>query len=800
VDKYSTYSGKSSSGHPYIHLVEPGTRHGLSETSGLEKTASGEHLPGVLELIESLTPQPDRLYLVNSALGAGEYVGFNLRGDWFTEAGLNHAPPGWDDIPVWDIDARRRAANTTEYVPRWGRLAWGYPTFYNAHRFRHHVNKDPERAYGYILGAFWDPRMRRIVLVSELLEGLCRKLGASHIYDRIKRNEFPDSSMGSKVPYDRCSICGNIARTPAQYCKHVQKPGVPPYGMRAILPDGRMCGVYNDYPRFFDDSFVFIGAERSAKVMSNLTDRVQGSREYTQRVYPFVPPMRKVASAPADLLPKQGTGPSHIFITGLPGSGKTTLGKKKAKELGLPLISLDGVAAKNKRWAGTADARRFIRRLDTPHVIEGTQLLGFRKEDLKGHQVHVLEEPKSVLVDRLVRRGWNDSSGKLHKGEGARARTEAFHDNLSSALIDFKKTAAQRVRDYTRKDGTRVKGSSPTPSAVSAPDMPSPPDYMLEERLARAQESIPLATPRERAALRYYVELRLAKEAIKKGTMGLGEFDMWNLLTRTMLRNEHGAIPEDMVYVKDMLDTKLKSLYGEKYASISKWGEMMKRIPAPAPHQLSIVREHSDRMPDIPTGILDAISESPGPMMRASARHGVILRPHEFQRVLLRKLNPPLADRFHRDGLVFPSRPLSMVGGPSYKPGLPLGNSLLDKVMSILGPILSGRSFAPRAVRIRITSVSPVSSMPRASRTEFQHPVLDKVADLYDEYRGGLLAHPPDWRYSPSGGRTSFVDLSQEEKVAEDSQELSNLLLGLAYWPAIQLGLDGSDEGQDAAL
>ena len=150
--------------------------------------------------------------------------------------------------------------------------------------------------------------------------------------------------------------------------------------------------------------------------------------------------------------------PQHVFITGLPGSGKTTLAKKKAKELGLPLISLDEVAAKNKRWAGTADARRFIRRLDTPHVIEGTQLLGFRKEDLKGHQVHVLEEPKSVLVDRLVRRGWNDSSGKLHKGEGARARTEAFHDDLSSALIDFKKTAAQKVRGYTRKDGTRVKG------------------------------------------------------------------------------------------------------------------------------------------------------------------------------------------------------------------------------------------------------------------------------------------------------------------------------------------------------
>ena len=132
--------------------------------------------------------------------------------------------------------------------------------------------------------------------------------------------------------------------------------------------------------------------------------------------------------------------PSHVLITGLPGSGKTTLAKRRAKELGLPLISLDGLAAKNSKWAGTRDARKFIRKLDTPHVIEGTQLLGFRKRDLRGHQVHILEEPKSVLVDRLVRRGWNDSSGTLHKGEDARARTEAFHDQLSSALQNFKRS------------------------------------------------------------------------------------------------------------------------------------------------------------------------------------------------------------------------------------------------------------------------------------------------------------------------------------------------------------------------
>lgn len=296
MEKRFSLQGKTAEGRPLIHLVDPGSRHGLGDMGGLEKTASGEHLPEVLELIESLEAQSDRLYLVNSALGAGEYVGFNLRGDWFTEAGLLHEPPGWANIPVWDIEARRRAAAQLESRPGWGRMAWGYPTFYNAHRFRHHANKDPNRAYGFILGAFWDPRMHRVILVSELERKRCANLGALGIYQRIQNGEFPDTSMGAKVPYDRCSICNHLAKSPRTYCEHVRKHATPPHGMRRILPDGRMCGVYNDYPRFFDDSFVFIGAERSAKVMANVTDQVgKGSHAYTSRVFSPGAVMGKVA-------------------------------------------------------------------------------------------------------------------------------------------------------------------------------------------------------------------------------------------------------------------------------------------------------------------------------------------------------------------------------------------------------------------------------------------------------------------------------------------------------------------------
>lgn len=285
MEKYFQLHGKTAEGRPLIHVVEPGTGYGLGESAGLEKVASGEHMPEVMELVHSIKAEPGRLYLVNSALGAGEWVGFNLRGDWFTERGLLHEPRGWRDIPVWDIDARRRAAATTEHAPPHGELAWGYPTFYNASRYQHHANKEPDKARGFILGAFYDHRMHRVVLVSELIRARCEQHGGVDVYDRIARGEFCDTSMGAKVPDDRCSICNNRARTPALYCQHVHASALPPYGMRAILPDGRMCGVYNDYPRFFDDSFVFIGAERSAKVMANVTARVRGNRAYGSQLY-----------------------------------------------------------------------------------------------------------------------------------------------------------------------------------------------------------------------------------------------------------------------------------------------------------------------------------------------------------------------------------------------------------------------------------------------------------------------------------------------------------------------------------
>lgn len=631
MEKYSLYPGKTTDGSPRIHLIEPGSTYGTSSTSGLEKTASGEHLPEVLELIESIKPQEGRLYLVNSALGAGEYVGFNLRGDWFTEQGLLHTPDHWAEIPVWDIDARRRAANWTEEAPGWGNLCWGFPTFYNAHRFRHHSNKDPNKAYGFILGAFWDPRMHRVILVSELIRENCARLGALDLYSRIERGEFPDTSMGAKVPYDRCAICGNVAKSPANYCEHVHKNARHPYGMRQILPDGRMCGVYNDYPRFFDDSFVFIGAERSAKTMSNFTSMVKGDRGYTQEIHPYVPPTRKIASAPTE---------------------------------------------REDQWSNIRNTAREISEVPADDSPQG-------------------------MFSRLL-------------------------------------------------SGVSLSGS-----------------------------------PQERMISRHLEDDRKAKARVVSGDMSPQEYNRWRSIELTLMDRAGVGRGEISSLEKRLKAEALsKALPNTKVATSTKWAEMLKRFPAPTPGQISIIRKHTDSMPDLPIRVLDRASDDPG-IIRALAKLGIILRPHEFQHVLLKNTHPEECREHSMGGRVFRPLPVDPLMSPRYTPFLP--HPPLGGVMELLGSLLRSRSFAPQAVRIRIIEATPVKEASAGGSIPTEDPLLDEVSRTYNEYRAGLVARPADWRYV-SLKKDSFGGLQEELKLADASQELSRQLLYLAYWPALFVG------------
>lgn len=279
--KLSTFLAESDHGYAAIPLFGPAD-------SVFEKTASATLLPEVLQYIANLKPKPGCQYVLVNAMGAGEYYGSNINGDHFEEAGLIHTPPGWTGVPLVD---RALGKDWT----------YGFPTFYNAYPYAHHRNKDPSRAYGEVELAVWNDGMKRVELVCSVDHEKCVKFGGVPVWDKLKAGMYADVSMGSKVCYDLSSITTDweLYRKAMEtfdpkkfkypglavlefHKKLKAKDGVGIKGlsitrndydewtknhMNRILPDGRKVFVYNPYPRFFDISFVFIGADRTAKVM-----------------------------------------------------------------------------------------------------------------------------------------------------------------------------------------------------------------------------------------------------------------------------------------------------------------------------------------------------------------------------------------------------------------------------------------------------------------------------------------------------------------------------------------------------
>lgn len=278
--KVSYFSGESEAGPLVVPLFNRAT------DSVLEKVAGSHLQPEIVRYIDSLRPSPDSVYSLVNAMGAGEYFGSNINGDYFPEAALIHKPDDWSGNPLVD---KVRAKD-------W---AYGFPTFYYAHPYAHHRNKDATKAFGEVELAVWNDGMKRVELVTRCDKDKCLQFGGAQVWDKLKAGQFPDVSMGCKVPYDTCSVCldwklyreaqatfepgkhkhpgeavlafhrtrekiRGLSITRADYCEHAKKQ------MNRILPNGKKVFVYNDYPKFFDISFVFIGADRTAKTMMKI--------------------------------------------------------------------------------------------------------------------------------------------------------------------------------------------------------------------------------------------------------------------------------------------------------------------------------------------------------------------------------------------------------------------------------------------------------------------------------------------------------------------------------------------------
>jgi len=195
IEKQCQFSGRDEAGL-YFHLLHPGYDDSIELVK--HAAASAPMLEEVKAFLKQMARPTGKQHILLSALGAGEFWGANTNGDFFPENSLIHTPQNWAGLS----NKMQQMVGT-----KW---EWGYPTFYNAHAFQHHVNKDPNRAFGDVEYACWDPEMKRVLLVVGIDRARAKSMGAIGIVDKIDNGEFPDVSMGCRVPFDLCVPAGTL--------------------------------------------------------------------------------------------------------------------------------------------------------------------------------------------------------------------------------------------------------------------------------------------------------------------------------------------------------------------------------------------------------------------------------------------------------------------------------------------------------------------------------------------------------------------------------------------------------------
>ena len=440
--KVSFFRGEGEAGPTAIPLFGPADR-------AFEKTAAPSLLPDVARFISNLTPRPDAQYMLVNAMGATEWYGSNVNGDSFPEASLIHRPDRWTGNPLIDRIVGKN----------W---SYGYPTFYNAHVFAHHRNKDAAQAFGDVELAAWNPHMKRVELVLRVDRDKCQRFGGTGVWDKLKAGQYPDVSMGTRVPYDTCSICldhdtyaravrtfdpkrhqhvglavlefhkklkekngigiRGVSITRKDYCEHARTM------MNRILPDGRKVWVDNDYPKFFDISFVFIGADKTAKTMLFISSggrryQMKSSAEMAEDVglkesaEKTAEPMVKSASISDELLKnaflgKRGTIDKNTIASQFGGKAIPVLAGQEAK---MPNDLLDGMS-----------------QLPLPSVMSTMGSLGMVLQPREFQRLMLLQIGKRGLADQLDDAG--QVFGDTDESEPASLNPSSFMPALARLL------------------------------------------------------------------------------------------------------------------------------------------------------------------------------------------------------------------------------------------------------------------------------------------------------------------------------------------------------------------------------
>lgn len=236
AEKIIVLPERFETGEPTVQLVATFGNNGRilrEKTSlGMSKVASSSP---AYEYMKTVEPEEGKTIVLVVGMGDHETYGLNRNGDGFPSEPI-HGKIAADQV-----------------------LTKHYQSYDRAHVYEHHVNNDPKKAIGRVKKAFWNPRMRRV----EVIEDFDNKK-AAHLLEKIAAGEFPAKSMGCRIPYDVCTICGNRAKTRKDYCEHLK------FQMNHIMPDGQKVGALNPSVDLFDSSWVYRPADRTGFMLKKV--------------------------------------------------------------------------------------------------------------------------------------------------------------------------------------------------------------------------------------------------------------------------------------------------------------------------------------------------------------------------------------------------------------------------------------------------------------------------------------------------------------------------------------------------
>lgn len=175
------------------------------------------------------------------ALGSFEY---DDRGDGFLYVSVRACTA---DVPNLNFDMLPHEELKTAY-----RTFVGKPVYVN------HSNTNLDRARGYIIDAVYhdeDPEDRWIEILMEMDEVTFPRLCAL-----IRSGDIDTVSMGLNCETTTCSVCGNVAEQPAQFCNHIKQKGREFDGVLAF----EICNGI----AFFEESWVYDPADPTATVQA----------------------------------------------------------------------------------------------------------------------------------------------------------------------------------------------------------------------------------------------------------------------------------------------------------------------------------------------------------------------------------------------------------------------------------------------------------------------------------------------------------------------------------------------------